>query len=103
DTAHALRTYLRKTDLDPERLAELDERMALWMSLARRYKRTPPELPELLASWRSELAKLDAATDLAALQAAEDKARKAYMEAAQVVSKARHKAAPLLAKSITAA
>jgi hypothetical protein len=27
--------------LDPQRLAELDERMSLWMSLARRYKRTP--------------------------------------------------------------
>ncbi len=43
------RRYLRKTDLDPQRLAELDERMSLWMSLSRRYKRTPPELPALLA------------------------------------------------------
>jgi DNA repair protein RecN (Recombination protein N) len=103
DTAHALRAYLRKTDLEPERLAELDERMALWMSLARRYKRTPQELPELLAGWKSELARLDAATDLAALQALEAAARKDYMEAAHAVSKARAKAAPLLAKSITSA
>ena len=31
------------------RLAELDERMGSWLSLARRYKRTPAELPALLA------------------------------------------------------
>ena len=68
DTAHALRSYLRKTELDPERLAELDERMALWLSLARRYKRSPHELPELLAGWQQELAQLDAAADLAGLE-----------------------------------
>jgi DNA repair protein RecN (Recombination protein N) len=103
DSAHALRAYLRKTDPNPDRLAELDERMGLWLSLARRYKRTPVELPELHAAWKAELVKLDAAADLAGLQAAEEKAHKTYLEAAHAVSKARTKAAPLLAKSITAA
>ncbi len=103
DSAHSLRAYLRKTEPEPERLAELDARMALWMSLARRYKRQPVELPELLAGWQAELARLDAAADLAALEAAEAAAQKQYMTAAQTVSKARTKAAPLLAKAITAA
>ena len=103
DTVHSLHAYLRKTDLDPQRLAQLDERMALWMSLARRYKRPPAELPALLASWQEDLNRLDAAADLAALQAAEQKARNAYMDEAKTVSKARHKAAPLLAKAITQA
>jgi len=44
DTVHSLRGYLRKTELDPQRLGELDERMALWLSLARRYRRAPAEL-----------------------------------------------------------
>ena len=39
DAAHSLHGYLRQADTDPETLAELDERMGLWMSLARRYKR----------------------------------------------------------------
>ncbi len=65
DTIHSLRGYLRKTELDPQRLSELDERMALWLSLARRYKRAPAELPDLLAAWKQELEKLDAATDFA--------------------------------------
>lgn len=103
DAAHSLHTYLRKTELDPQRLAELDERMSLWMSLARRYRRTPAELPALLASWKEELARLDAAADLAALEAAEKKAHEAYLAQARALSKARAKAAPQLAKAVTAA
>jgi DNA repair protein RecN (Recombination protein N) len=103
DTVHSLRAYLRKTELDPERLGELDERMALWLSLARRYKRSPAELPQLLASWKLELEKLDAAADLEALRAAEKAALDAYMAEARLLSKARAKAAPQLAKAITLA
>jgi DNA repair protein RecN (Recombination protein N) len=103
DAAHSLNAYLRKTELDPQRLAELDERMSLWMSLSRRYKRTPPELPGLLASWKQELAKLDAAADLAALEAAEKNEADAYRAEARTVSKARTKAAPQLAKAVTEA
>jgi DNA repair protein RecN (Recombination protein N) len=103
DAAHSLHGYLRKTELDPQRLAELDERMSLWMSLSRRYRRTPAELPALLASWKQELAKLDAAADLAALEAAEKKDADAYMAEARALSKARAKAAPQLAKAVTQA
>jgi DNA repair protein RecN (Recombination protein N) len=103
DAAHSLHAWLRKTDPDPDRLAELDTRMGLWLSLARRYKRTPAELPGLLASWKDELARLDAAADLAALEAAEHQAREAYMAQARLISKARAKAAPQLAKAITLA
>ncbi len=103
DAAHSLNAYLRKTDLDPQRLAQLDERMSQWMSLARRYKRTPAELPALLAGWQAELARLDAAADLAGLQAAADAARDGYMAQAQALSGARAKAAPQLAKAVTQA
>lgn len=103
DAVHSLSSYLRKTELDPGRLAELDERMSLWVSLARRYKRTPAELPALLASWKEEMGRLDAAADLAALEAAERKAQEAYMAEARSISKARAKAAPQLAKAVTQA
>ena len=90
DAAHSLHGYLRKTDLDPQRLAELDERMSLWMSLSRRYRRTPAELPALAGSWKEELAKLDAAADLAALEAAEKKdARRLHGRSPRVVQGAR--------------
>ena len=103
DAAHSLNSYLRKTELEPQRLAELDERMALWLSLARRYKHTPEELPALLASWKEELTRLDASTDLAALEAAEQKAAKAYQAEATTISKKRRTAAPKLAAAISSA
>lgn len=103
DAAHSLHTYLRKTDLDPQRLAELDARMGQWMSLARRYKRSPEDLPALLAGWKAELARLDAAADLASLEAASRKAEQAYVAQAATLSKARNTAAPRLARAITQA
>jgi DNA repair protein RecN (Recombination protein N) len=103
DAAHTLSSYLRRTELDPERLAELDARLSLWLSLARRYKRAPADLPALHASWKEELGRLDAAADLAALEAAEKLALDAFMAEARNVSKARTKAAPQLAKAVTQA
>jgi len=103
DMVHTLRGYLRRAELDPQRLAELDERLAQWVSLARRYKRAPQDLPELLASWKAELVQLDAAADLDGLQAQERKTQAAYLTEAELVSKARAKAAPLLAQAITMA
>lgn len=103
DTVRTLRGYLRHTELDPQGLAELDGRLSLWVSLARRYKRAPEEMPALLAVWRSELAQLDAASDLDGLQSAEKKAHAAYLAEAKQLSKVRAKAAPLLAQSITQA
>jgi DNA repair protein RecN (Recombination protein N) len=75
--------------------------MALWLSLARRYRRAPAELPGLLDSWKQELADLDAAADLAGLEADQTIALDAYMLEAKRLSKARAKTAPLLGKAIT--
>jgi DNA repair protein RecN (Recombination protein N) len=77
--------------------------LALWLSLARRYKRTPSELPALLVSWQQELERLDAAADLAGLETAQTTAMHAYTQEAQSVSEARSMSAPQLAKAITQA
>jgi DNA repair protein RecN (Recombination protein N) len=103
DAAHSLHGYLRQADTDPEKLAELDARMGLWMSLARRYRRQPADLPELLAGWQAELRTLDAQSDFDALERAEQTARQTYMEEAQALGKARRQAAPTLARAVTQA
>jgi DNA repair protein RecN (Recombination protein N) len=103
DVAHSLNAYLGRTELDPARLQTLDDRMSLWMSLARRFKRTPQELPALYQEWKNRLTQLDAATDLAALEATEAKAAAAYQTEASKVSQARTQAAPKLATAITQA
>ena len=103
DAAHSLQTYLRKTDLDPDRLKELDQRMSQWLSLARRYKRPPEELAALLASWKQELNALEAASDLEGLEAQEKSASLAYQTEAKKLSQQRKKAAPKLAQAVTSA
>ena len=103
DVARSLHTYLRKTDLDPQHLAQLDERMGLWLSLARRHKKTPNELPLSLQTWRQELAQLDSAADLDNLQKAEQAAHKACLQAAKAVSHQRQKAAKPLAQAVSKA
>ncbi len=103
DVVHSLHAYTRNTEPDPQRLAQLDERMTLWMSLARRYKRTPAELPALLTGWKTELAQLEAASDIAALEAAERKAHAALTAACKTLSTQRRKAAPQLGSAITQA
>ena len=103
DAAHSLQTYLRKTDLDPDRLKELDQRMSQWLSLARRYKRPPEELSALLAGWKKELNALEAASDLEGLEAQEKSASLAYQTEAKKLSQQRKKAAPKLAQAVTSA
>ena len=101
DTVHSLNNYARHAELEPQRLQQLDERLGLWVSLARRYKRQPADMAELLVGWKSELQKLDDAADLAKLQRLESQARSQYLAEAKQVTAARAKAAPALAKAIT--
>jgi DNA repair protein RecN (Recombination protein N) len=103
DAAHSLQSYLRKTDLDPDRLNELDQRMSQWLSLARRYKRPPEELATLLSGWKQELNALEAASDLEGLEAQEKAASQAYQTEAKKLSQLRKKAAPKLAQAVTQA
>ena len=101
DAAHTLAGYLDRAELDPERLREVEERLSAWVTLARRHRRPPADLPALLAQWQAELRELDAAADLDALQRASDAARAAYDGEARRVSAARRAAAPKFAAAVT--
>lgn len=103
DAAHSLHAWLRRVDPDPERLAALDQRLTQWLSLARRYKRTPEELPAALAQWKQDLSRLEAAADMDTLAQAAQHARVDYQRAARAVSTRRSKAAPQLAQAVTQA
>lgn len=103
DVVHSLNSYARHAELEPQRLSELDERLSLWVGLARRYKRLPADLPGLLVSWRLELKKLDDAVDVSNLERLEARFNSAYLDEARRISRARTKAAPALAKAITEA
>jgi DNA repair protein RecN (Recombination protein N) len=103
EAARSLQAYLRHVDLDPQGLAALDERVALWLNLARRYKRPPAELSSLLATWKQELQRLEACADIAGLEAVVAQTAAAFDTAARQLSRQRAKAAPQLAQAITQA
>ena len=101
DAAHTLSGYLDRAELDPVRLRELEERLSAWMTLARRHRRPPADLPALLAQWQDELRELDAAADLDALERASEAARADYDSEARRISAARRAAAPRFAAAVT--
>lgn len=102
DTVHSLHQYGRHGDTDPADLQELDERLSQWLSLARRFRRPPEELPAMLAEWKSQLARLDQALDLGALERSERAAFKAFDAECRRIGKQRAAKAPALAKAVTA-
>ncbi|MES2958365.1 MAG: DNA repair protein RecN [Pseudomonadota bacterium] len=103
DAAHTLSGYLQHTDVDPERLAALDARLAAWIGLARRYRRLPEDLASQLVQWQDELRQLAAATDTAALERALLACESAWRDEATRISAARHRAAGPLADAVTQA
>ena len=103
DVVHSAQSWLRRADLDPQRLAELDERMGLWMSLSRRFKRMPEELHAIWMQWQQELSTLDEAANLDQLQHKCQVAQDDYRKEALRLRQLRRKAAPKLSATVTAA
>jgi DNA repair protein RecN (Recombination protein N) len=103
DAVHSLHAYLGRSEPDPQRLAELDARLSTWLSLARRYRRPPAELPALLEGWKHELRTLEAAADLDGLQAAQERSQADWRAEALRVGRLRRAAAPKLAAAVTQA
>ena len=103
DLSHALRRLAERTEADPQRLAELDTRLAAWMSLARKHRVPAADLPQTHQTLRDKLAQLDRSADLPALEQAEQAARAALQQAAAKLSARRRKAAQQLAKAVQAA
>lgn len=101
DVRHSLKNYLQHADLDPDRLREIDGRMADWMGFARRFRRKPEELADTLASWKETLAVLDKAVDIDALEHEAINLSQRYDQAAKVLSTARKRHATRLAETVT--
>jgi DNA repair protein RecN (Recombination protein N) len=101
EAAHELTQYLRRADLDPQRLAEVGSRVETLHSAGRKFRVAPADLPAELASLQARLAELKLSADLEALQREADAAQKTYLTAAKALSEKRAKAAKALAKLVT--
>lgn len=103
EAALGLRRYADTLSLDPERLGELDRRLADMHRLARKHRVPPDALAPLLDRFQARHAELAADDDLEALQAKEDAAWAHYRELAGKLGRTRRRAADALAKQVTAA
>jgi len=101
EAAYSLSHYVQKLDLDPARLSAVEARLDALHSTARKFRLQAESLPAELEARHQQLAALDAATDLAALQAAEQRAQAEYLKLAQQLSIARHGAARALGCAVT--
>lgn len=97
-----LREATASVETDENLLAQQGQRMQELMSVARKYRIEPPQLPEELEKVESALNELEAAADIEALQARVVERENEYMHAAQQLSVKRHQAAKKLAKQTTA-
>ena len=102
EAAYSLSHYAQKLDLDPARLAAVEARLDALHSAARKFRLQAESLPAEFEARRRQLAALDAATDFAALKAAEQRAQAEYLQRAQQLSKARQGAARALGDAVTA-
>jgi DNA repair protein RecN (Recombination protein N) len=101
EAAQALRHYRDRIDVDPARLAEVEDRIRAVHETARKYRVQPEELPQLLAAWGARLVELETLQDVAALAQREERAQRDYLSRAQALSEGRRKAALDLAKAVT--
>lgn len=97
---YELERYQQRLDLDPQRLHEMDERLSAVHAIARKYRVTPAELPDLLRTVIIRLEKFDQG-DGEALARAEGVARDEYLNLAKDLSAARIKAAAVLAQQVS--
>ena len=103
EAAETLRRLLEKLDLDPQRLAEVERRLAAVHDLARKHRVRADELTARQAQLREELGGLEGAAErLEALERERQAALEIYRKAAKVLTQARSKAALGLARDVTA-
>lgn len=98
-----LNSYLDKLELEPERLAQAEQRMSAIFDTARKFKIEPADILPLQESLSEQLHAFDAASDLDALAEQAQAQAAAYKALAEKLSKARLKTSKTLATRVTEA
>ncbi len=103
EALHAMRRYRDRLDLDPDRLAEIDQRIQAITAMARKYRVAPEGLPDVLLESVGRLERLVRQSDPEALAREESAAKSAFLAVAEPLSAARRKIAAELSAAVTEA
>jgi DNA repair protein RecN (Recombination protein N) len=103
EASHSLNRYLQKIDVDPERLATVEERLKALHSAAKKFKVMPNDLPEKWAEIQEQVTAIKNSQDLGALEQNLSKTLAAYLKSAKKLSQERIAAAKTLERLVTAA
>lgn len=102
EAARSLNRYLQRDNLDPERLAEVENRIQAVHGIARKYRVRPDELPELLTNWQMRMTELESFANDGELAKQVAAAFHSYMQSAKALSAARQQSAQDLSEKISA-
>ena len=102
DASRELNRYLQRAELDPARLAEVDNRIQAVHNVSRKYRSKPEELPDLLVASQMRMAELEGFANDGALAKLEAEALKIYQDLAKQLSQKRQQAAKILSEKISA-
>ena len=98
-----LNSYLDRLELDPERLAQAEQRLSAIFDTARKFKIEPSEIQALQESLHQQLGASDAASNIEALTEQVQAAKNTYQSSALQLSAARQKTSKNLATLVTQA
>lgn len=101
EASRALNRYLQKAELDPARLAEVENHIQAVHNVSRKYRSKPEELSELLLTCQTRMAELESFANDGALAKQETDAMKAYQDLANQLSQSRQQAAKTLSQKIS--
>lgn len=102
EASYALNHYLQRLDLDPQRLAQCEQRLEAIHGAARKFRVMPERLPGLLQEAQARLEQINDAADPDAMARKEAEAEARFRDVAKKLGAGRKKAAKDLAQKVTA-
>ncbi len=101
ESSRELNGFLAQQDLDPQRLAWLEDKISEAQRLARKHKIMAHELPALQQRLTAEQQQQQQAQDLTALEQAVEQAQDHYLQSAEQLRQARQAVAPQITEQVT--
>ncbi|WP_226663396.1 DNA repair protein RecN [Microbulbifer aggregans] len=102
EAAGTLSRHIDRFEMDPERLAEVEERLSAIYSIARKHRVQPDQLPELQQQWQQEVDEIGAPDALDKLAAECERLEQQFRKSAAKLTKQRTAAARKLADAVNA-